>query len=140
MSEISVNQEFKASADAVWKVLADFGGLGDWAPGLEGCELEGEGVGAVRTLRMKGGVVMKERLESLDPAARVFSYSITDGPMPVQNYLATVRVTEAGDTCRVDWGARFDPPEGVPGEAIGKGVSAAYSGMLKALKRKLGED
>ena len=64
MSEYTVSDEFKASADEVWKVIADFGGLIDWAPGIESCETVGEGVGAVRTLGMPDGLVMKERLES----------------------------------------------------------------------------
>jgi carbon monoxide dehydrogenase subunit G len=139
MSEIKVNQEFQASADTVWKELADFGGIGEWAPGLETCTVEGEGVGAVRALGMAGGIAMKERLESIDNGARRLSYSIVEGPMPVQNYLATIQVSQVGDGCRVDWSATFDVPDGVPAEALGKGVSGAYSGMLTALKQKLRE-
>jgi len=139
MSEFTVNDTFKASADVVWKEFADFGGIGDWAPGVESCDVEGEGIGSVRTVAMAGGVEMKERLDVFDDAARTLSYAIVGGPLPVSNYLATVKVTEEGDGCRVDWGASFDPPEGVPAEAIGKGVSGAYAGMLKALKARLGE-
>jgi carbon monoxide dehydrogenase subunit G len=138
MGEFSIDREFTAAADTVFKELADFGGIGDWAPGIEGCTVEGEGVGAVRTIKM-GAAVIKERLESLDESARSFSYSIIEGPMPVQNYLATVTVTGQGDGCRVDWGAKFDLPEGIPEDAVVKGVSGAYGGMLSALKKKLGE-
>jgi hypothetical protein len=82
---------------------------------------------------------MKERLESLDQSARSLSYSIVEGPMPVQNYLATIQVSPNGEGCRVDWSASFDAPDGVPAEALGNGVSGAYMGMLQALKQKLGE-
>ena len=139
MSEYSVNADYQASADTVWKELADFGGIGEWAPGMESCKLEGSGVGAVRVLGMPGGVVIKERLESLDESARCLTYSITEGPMPVENYLATVKVSEQGSGSRVDWGASFDAPEGIPADAIGAGVSGAYSGMLDALRTRLGE-
>jgi hypothetical protein len=139
MSGTEVNQEFQASADTVWKEVADFGGIGEWAPGVESCKLEGEGVGSVRVLGMAGGVVMKERLETLDAAARCLSYAIIEGPMPVENYLATIKVVPVGDGSRVDWGASFDAPEGVPADAVAKGVGGAYSGMLAALKKKLGE-
>ncbi len=122
-----------APASAAWEKLADFGGL-DWMPGVEKVEVEGEGIGAVRTVSM-GPMNIKERLESFDDAGRSLSYSITEGPMPVENYLATIRVSESGDGCRVDWSASFDLPEGVPAEAIENGLNGAYGGALAALKK-----
>jgi carbon monoxide dehydrogenase subunit G len=138
-TEISVNAEYTSSADVVWKELADFGAIGEWAPGLESCKVEGTGVGSVRVLGMAGGMVMRERLESLDERERCLTYAIVGGPLPVENYLATVKVTAQGEGCRVDWGASFDAPEGVPAEGIASGVSGAYSGMLQALKSRVGE-
>ncbi len=102
MGETTVNAEFQASADTVWKLLVDYGGIGDWGPGIESCEVEGEGIGCVRAIGMPGGIVVKERLESLDDGARTLSYSIVEGPMPVENYLATIKVSEQGTGCRVD--------------------------------------
>lgn len=139
MSGISVNLDFTSAADAVWKELADFGGIGVWGPGVVSCKVEGTGVGAVRSVEMPGGMVMEERLESLSDADRTLSYSIIAGPLPVENYLATVKVTATDGGSRVDWGATFDAPEGVPAEGIEGGVSGAYSGMLAALKAHLGE-
>jgi hypothetical protein len=139
MSEIAVNAEFTSSADDVWRELADFGGIGDWAPGVESCKVEGSGIGAIRKIGMPGGVVMEERLESLDDAARCLTYAIVGGPMPLENYIAKIEVSEQAGGCRVDWGATFDAQEGIPVEGISKGVSGAYSGMLAALKSKLGE-
>ena len=72
-------------------------------PGVESCESEGEGVGALRKIKMGANVVI-ERLESFDDDARTLSYSIQDGPIPVQNYLATIAVSRrtrgAGSTGR----------------------------------------
>ncbi len=139
MGKVAVNAEYQATADQVWIVLADFGGLGSWAPGVDSCELEGEGIGSVRSIGMPGGVVMEERLDSLDEAGRTLSYAIIGGPLPVENYVATVKVSEAGGGCRVDWGATFDDPDGIPANAIETAVGGAYSGMLEGLKKHLGE-
>ena len=133
MGKIELSEEMAAPASAAWEKLADFGGL-DWMPGVEKVEVEGEGIGAVRTVSM-GPMNIKERLESFDDAGRSLSYSITEGPMPVENYLATIRVSESGDGCRVDWSASFDLPEGVPAEAIENGLNGAYGGALAALKK-----
>jgi len=137
MGKIEVVQEMAAPASAAWEKLGDFSGIASWMPGIEGCEMEGEGVGAVRSLSM-GTNVVKERLESHDDASRTLSYSIPEGPLPVQNYLATIQVTEQGaDACRVDWTARFDLPDGVPEEAVAKGLEGAYGGALRFLKKLL---
>ena len=133
MGKIELSEEMAAPASAAWEKLADFGGL-DWMPGVEKVEVEGEGIGAVRTVSM-GPMNIKERLEAFDDAGRSLSYSITEGPMPVENYLATIRVSESGDGCRVDWSASFDLPEGVPAEAIENGLNGAYGGALAALKK-----
>ena len=138
MVEIKVTEEFSADADSVWRLLGDFGGIADWAPGIESCRLEGEGVGAVRHLEMQGGIAMQEKLESHDDGARSFSYSISGGPLPFQNYLATVSVNAEGAGCRVAWEARFDLPEGIPEDGVKTGVESAYSGTLKILKERLG--
>ena len=40
---------------------------------------------------------------------------------------------------RVDWGATFDDPDGIPADAIETAVGGAYSGMLEELKKHPGE-
>ena len=136
MPSIAVEDTIAASADATWAKLADFGGLGSWAPGLTECKLEGEGVGSVRRLVM-GGMEIAERLESLDDAARTLTYSITEGPMPTENYLAKIVVTPTGDaSCAISWSASFDAPglNEEQAQGVAQGVQASYQGMVDALK------
>ncbi len=134
MAQIVIEEDFAAKPDAVWEKLADFGGLAAWMPGVESCETEGDGIGAVRTVAM-GPVKVVEKLEQFEPAARTLAYSIVEGPMPVQNYLATIKVSETGaEACHVDWTASFDLPEGLTEEQIAPGLQGAYGGALKALK------
>lgn len=136
MGSIAIEEEIAAPAEAAWKSIGDFGGIGSWMPGIERCDVEGEGLGAVRTVHM-GTIKIVEKLEAHDEAARSISYSITEGPLPVQNYLATIQVSEAGAGCKVDWTARFDLPEGVEEAAIAPALEGAYGGALKALKSQL---
>jgi carbon monoxide dehydrogenase subunit G len=135
MAKIEVNREYTASADAVWERLADFGNM-SWMPGVESCSLEGQGVGAVRAISM-GPMTIKERLESFDAGGRKLTYSIVEGPLPTENYLATITVSEQGSGCRVDWTATFDLPEGIDEGAIAQAVSGSYGGALKALEQEL---
>jgi carbon monoxide dehydrogenase subunit G len=139
MAGIELHEEIEAPAAAAWERLSDFGGLAGWMPGVASCEVEGEGVGAVRRVGFPGGGgSVEERLESCDDAARSLSYSILAGPLPVSDYLATIRVDEAGPgRCRVDWTARFELAAGVPEESVCNALRGAYGGALKALKKNL---
>lgn len=140
MSQIRIEEEIAAPAERVWELLGAFGGLEKWAPGVTSCVVEGDGVGATRRVAA-GGMTIVERLESRDPAARRFSYSIAEGPIPVEKYLATVSVSSAGpQRSRVLWTASFDAGK-LPADAakgLAQGIEGSYRGMLQGLRTALG--
>lgn len=137
MSEFHVQRDIEAPASAVWNILRDFGGLTDWMPGLKRCDVEGEGIGATRRVYLSPEVFVGERLEKFDDSARSLSYAITEGPLPVQDYLATITVRELGeDRCHVDWTGRFALPDGMDDGPVKGALEANYGGALKALQAK----
>jgi carbon monoxide dehydrogenase subunit G len=138
MPEIQVEQEIGAAADAVWPVISDFAGIGRFMPGLEKVEVQGQGIGAIRTVSTAGGGKIQERLEAFDPAARSFTYSLLPGAVPVENYRATVRLFEAGSgRTRVSWSARFDAPGMTEAQIapLSKGMEQAYGAALAGVKK-----
>jgi hypothetical protein len=62
-------------------------------------------VGAARTVHLKGGQLVKERLESLDSKNHSYSYSmLPPAVIPVDDYLATVNVVALGSRkTRIDY-------------------------------------
>ena len=78
MASQNVQEFIEAPAEAVWELLSDFGGLQKYAhPGFViGCDCDGGGVGALRTVTMADGSQVLERLERLEKDARRLSYSI----------------------------------------------------------------
>ena len=98
--------------------LADFGGIQKFVPDeVESVELAGDGIGAVRTVRIKGvSGELKERLEAVVDQ-RLLSYSmINDTPLPFDRYHAVVEVEDApSGGCKVRWGSNW----------IAKGASEA---------------
>lgn len=140
MSEVKVSEELEASAEAVWNLLRDFGGIEKWSgAGIQSCTVEGEGVGAVRTIGLAGGASLQERLEAFDDAGRTFQYSIIGAsPLPVTDYLSTVAVTETGPkSSRVDWSSTFEP-KGISEEQADQLVRGIYTGGIRGLKETLG--
>jgi hypothetical protein len=139
MSEVIVKEEIGAPAAVVWEILGDFGGLAKWAEAVSSCEVEGDGIGAVRTLGMPGGLSLQERLEAYDDGARTLSYAIIgDNPLPFSNYLSVIRLDENGaDACTLEWRGTFEPKSGAEDTARGI-VQNIYASSVKALKKKLG--
>jgi carbon monoxide dehydrogenase subunit G len=138
MSKVRVEEEIAADSAAVWDLMSDFGALRDWNPQIETCEVDGDGVGAVRTFSM-GGITIKERLESLDPAARTYSYSIIAGPIPVTGYLANVAVSDAGaGKTKIVWTSDFEA-NGAPEADMAQLFQGIYQGGIKAVEKKVNE-
>ncbi len=92
--ESSVKASSAASADAVWAKIGDFCGIGNWHPAIEKCALSADG--KMRTLSLKGGGTIVEKLEKRDDAAHSYSYSIVESPLPVANYMSTISVAKDG--------------------------------------------
>lgn len=126
MAEVLVKATIGASAADVWKTVSDFGGIAKLGGGVTSCTLEGEGVGSVRTITLGTGAVIKERLESCDEAAHSLSYSIIEAPLPLKDYVSTMKLTDAGDgQCELAWSSTFEPA-GVPEAEAKKMVEGIY--------------
>jgi hypothetical protein len=138
MADVKVVETVDAPAGAVWGLLSDFGGIAKFGgDAIEGCTVEGDGVGAVRTLTVMGGATIRERLEALDEGTRTFSYSIIgESPLPVRDYLATVQVRDEGSGCVVEWASSFEPV-GAPEAAVGL-IRGVYDQAISGIRKTLG--
>jgi carbon monoxide dehydrogenase subunit G len=122
MAEGAVDVTVNAAPDAVWAKVGDFGGLGDFFPGIESFRLEGDD----RIIGMFG-MEIRERLLSRDEGTRTISYSVVDG-VPVESHKATVAVEAEGDGSKVTWTYDVEPAEMAP--IFGD----TYKGALAALE------
>src|SRR3954464_10265145 len=102
-------------ADRVWKLVRDFNALPKWHPGIANSEIEGglpaDQVGSVRRFtRRKDGGLLREQLLSLADDTWTFTYSILVSPMPVANYVASMRFTPITmqDATFAEWWAVFN--------------------------------
>ncbi|MCI0400670.1 MAG: SRPBCC family protein [Gammaproteobacteria bacterium] len=111
MTKVKMTTELHVPAEKVWELIGGFNALPDWHPAVEKSEVGGEGEGAIRRLTLAGGGTIIERLEHSDNNERVYSYSIIDSPLPVADYVATIRVRDKGDgsASRVEWSSEFKP-------------------------------
>ena len=113
-------------ADAVWAVAGDFGGIGEWMPGIESCVLDGDD----RILKMMG-MEITERLIRCNNDDRTISYGIVGG-VPVGNHEATITVIPDGSGSLVTWDVEVEPDD------MTEMMQGIYQQSLQALKDHLG--
>jgi len=119
MAKVYRSAVIDAAADKVWALVRDFNALPKWHPAIAQSTIEGglpsDQVGCVRrfTLRSDGGL-LREQLLALSDLDRTCTYNILISPMPVANYVATLRFTPitAGDKTFAEWWAEFDVTSG----------------------------
>jgi carbon monoxide dehydrogenase subunit G len=137
MASVKVTDRIEASADAVWGLLRDFGGIKKFSPAIESCSVEGKGIGAVRTITMPGGLALQERLEAFDDAGRSLQYAIIgENPLPFTDYLSTIRLSEDGGATSIEWSSTFEP-KGIPAAQAGQLIEGIYTGGIAGLKSAL---
>ena len=129
-----------APAEAVWRVIRDFNGLPLWHPLIADSRIENnlapDKVGCVRNFRMRDGGVIREQLLTLSDYEYECCYSILESPMPITNYVATLKLTPVtdGDRTFAEWSAEFDCDEDRERELtqdIGQGVFQVGFDALK---------
>ena len=136
MVEVHEAGELGASVDEVWKLVGDFGGFVE-AMGLP-AELTGEGIGQTRKILL-GADPTVERLEALDNDAKMLQYSLLEGPLPVNGYLATMQLSPAGEgRTTLDWSSTFEAGEGITEDAAADVVRGIYRGGIAALQGRFG--
>ncbi|QFY42090.1 SRPBCC family protein [Candidatus Methylospira mobilis] len=92
---INVTKTIDVPAEKAWKAISSIGGLERWFPVIKTCTVEGEGVGAVRTLELAQGGKMRDRIDEIDYENKRFRYLRFEHPFPIKNYLCTIEVTTA---------------------------------------------
>jgi hypothetical protein len=141
MAEVQVVEELPIAASKIWELVRDFGGAKKWlGPMVQKLELEGEGVGAIRTITLPGDTLLHEQLEAMDEAGMTFTYAIVrDSPLPASDYVANFKLIETGaETCRIEWGSTFQPAGGMSDDDVKPMIEGIYRSGIAGLRETLG--
>jgi carbon monoxide dehydrogenase subunit G len=127
----TLHQEFEvpAAVDAAWAMLRDFGGLARLAPGfVTACTMEE--AGQVRLVTFFNGMQVRERLVTLDDAARRLVYTLSGGR--TTHYNGVVELQPLGpQDCRFSWTVDLLPDTLAPaiGQLMRQGAEAMRQGL-----------
>lgn len=133
--DVSETKDSAQPASAVWAKIGDFCGIAKWHPALKGCTLSQKDGATFRLLDLGGGATVLEKLVARDDAKRSYTYAIVEGVLPVQNYLSTLSVEEAGAGSKIVWTGKFDAKGATDAEAA-KVISGVYKAGQDVLAAK----
>jgi hypothetical protein len=144
MARVYVSSVINASAARVWARVRDFNGLSNWHPAIAESRIENgepaDKVGCIRSFSLRNGDRLREQLLGLSDYDMFCTYSILDSPMPLTNYVATLRLTPVTDQERtfIEWSADFDCAPEREGELVSNIGGNVFQGGFDALKRSFG--
>ena len=142
MVEILVSSVVPASVDRVWAVVRDFNAMPAWHPLIADSRIEtgapSDQVGCVRNFTLTNGSRIREKLLALSDREHCFAYSMLESELPLQNYLAGVKLRPVtdGDATFGEWRARFTCPAEREQELTDMVAQEVFQAGFDALKAR----
>jgi len=145
MAKVYKSSLIEARLESVWEYVRDFNGLPKWFPGVTDSHIEAgvpaDQVGCVRNFGLTGGPRVRERLLALSDHGHACTYTMVESPMPVSNYVATLRLLPVTDGNRTfsEYTAEFDCPPGQEKELITFFGETCFQAAFEKLKHHFGD-
>src|SRR6056297_814490 len=143
MPRVYISSVIDAPAAKVWERIRDFNALPRWHPRIRDRRIENaepsDKVGCVRDFHLQNGDRIREKLLGLSDYDMFGTYAILESPMPLTDYVATLRLTPItdGDRTFAEWTAEFDCDE-AEAEGLVNGIGTdVFQAGFSALKRQV---
>src|SRR5215471_919127 len=142
MPKIQESSLIAVPVHRVWEFVRDFNSLPKWFPGVTDSHIEpgvaSNQVGCVRNFGLEGGPRIREQLLQLSDQDHVCNYKMIECPLPIANYVATLRLSAAdGSGTLVEIVSQFDTAPAQEKEMIGM-LATTYRGAFEMLKKHFG--
>ncbi|MCC0029896.1 MAG: SRPBCC family protein [Brucellaceae bacterium] len=144
MARVYTSSVIPAPTAKVWERVRDFNALPRWHPAIRESRIENgepsDRVGCVRDFRLQNGDRIREKLLGLSDYDYFCTYSILESPMPLTDYIATLRLTPItdGDRTFAEWSAEFDCAPDVADDLVGNIGQGVFQAGFDSLKRHFG--
>ena len=144
MARVFVSSVINAEASAVWDRVRDFNGLPKWHPRIRDSRIEdalpSDKIGCIRNFHLQNGDNIREQLLGMSDYDLFYSYAILESPMPLWDYMATLRLTPVtdGGRCFAEWSAEFDCDPANETDLCNGIETNVFQGGFDALKRHFG--
>jgi hypothetical protein len=132
--EVKKRIELPGEPQTIWEFVGDFCAIKDWHPAVVDCQKNKEGDAIFRTITLKDGSKIKEKL--IDSDNMSYSYEIVESPFPVKNYKARFWVEADNEPVRsaVYWETEFDA-NGASDDDARKKITNIVTAGMKGVKQ-----
>jgi hypothetical protein len=143
MARVYVSSIIDAPVAKVWAKVRDFNALPRWVPAVRESRIENgepaDKVGCVRDFHLQNGDHLRERLLGLSDYDMFCTYSILESPMPLTDYIATLRLTPVtdGDKTFAEWTAEFECAPEVAADLVNGIGTNVFQAGFDSLKRQM---
>jgi ketosteroid isomerase-like protein len=136
-ADLSRNIEINATPATVWSAIGAFCAIKDWLPPVGVCIEDGK-TPSTRTLVTKDGkAAFVEKQTARSDAEHSYSYTFLSSPLPVTNYVSTIKVTAKGEgVSQVTWTGSYTPDPGKEKDAS-EALIGVYEAGLAGIKASL---
>jgi hypothetical protein len=145
MTKIFVSAVIDAPIGAVWARMRDFNGLPDWHPRFSRSHIEdglrSDTIGCIRNFDIVGGAgTIRERLLTLSDSEHTMTYTILDAPLPVENYIATLKLypITVDDQTLGTWSAEFKVVRGREEDVVDAVANGTFGKAFEVMNELLG--
>jgi len=118
----------------IWAVVGAFCSIKDWHPAAADCVESKEGDVTFRTITLKDGGKLKEKLTGTEATA--YTYEIIESPLPVKNYKSKlwIEVDDEPDRSVIFWQSDFDA-NGASDDDAKKTITTILGDGVKGIKK-----
>jgi hypothetical protein len=119
----------------IWEIVGDFCAIKSWHPAAADCVEEKEGDVVFRTITLKNGGKLKEKLTGTEGTG--YSYEIIESPLPVKNYKARLwlEVDDEPERSVIYWQSDFDA-NGASDADAEKTIEGILAAGVKGIKQQ----
>lgn len=132
--DILVTRKFEQDPDTVWAVVGDAGAVAGWIPAIATSRLEGN----VRfaSFADDGGDAV-ENITEHDDVGRTYVYEYVSGPLPLEEYVSRVTVSDDADGSKVVWASTSTSGSAETDEGLKIAITQIYEDALDELRNIL---
>jgi hypothetical protein len=138
MEYVRETVRISAPVGRVWAMVAGFGAMEPWCPAIKAMELEGHGIGSIRTAYLEG-IASREQLLKIDAAKYKIVYALMEPTiLPLHNIRSTMQLfSPEANLTDIVWFSEANDASDATKLQVGDMVGGFYRECLATLKRLL---
>lgn len=108
IEKLNVTKTIKVPVSIVWTAISSISHLEQWFSVIKHCQVNGQGVGATRTLTLVDDKIMHDVIIEIDHRNYQFCYKRTEAPFPISEYLGTINLNSTTQKeTKLSWSVEY---------------------------------